>query len=80
MSTAFSLFADAASPVAPLVPNSLYHVGGKDVVGDQFSGLFVFLPNGTGAANDDTIPVTGGSSAVDIAGPVGYFCARSISS
>ena len=60
MSTAFSLFADAASPVAPLVPNSLYHVGGKDVVGDQFSGLFVFLPNGTGAANDDTIPVTGG--------------------
>ena len=25
-------------------------------------------------------PAPGGSSAVDIAGPVGYFCARSISS
>ena len=58
MSKGFPLFS-AAAVATGLLPNTLYHVGGKDTTGDQHSGLFLFVPGPELPADNDHIPVSG---------------------
>lgn len=57
MSKGFNTFADVPSDATGLVPNSLYHIGGRDEAGDALSGLFVYLPGIQHALDNDHVPV-----------------------